>query len=60
MKTDFKVYKRKIDVFYKNELTSGVYRYAYSTNAYKTCKDARDAAIPSFPNSEVKTSFAQF
>lgn len=47
------VYARKIDVYYKNELTGGIFRYAYSTNAYPTCKAARNAAIASFPNSHV-------
>lgn len=55
----FKVYKRKIDVFYKNELTKGEFRYVYSTNAYKTCKDARIAALSFFPNSEVKACFVK-
>lgn len=59
MKTDFKVYKRKIHVYYKNALTNGEFRYAYSTNAYKTCQSAKDAALPSFRNSIVKASFAK-
>lgn len=58
MKTDFKVYLKKIHVFYKNELTNG-FKYAYSTNAYRTCKEAKAAAIKSFPNSEIKASFAR-
>lgn len=58
MKTDFKVYPRKIHVWYKNVLTKD-YRYAYSTNAYKTCKDAKVAALTMFPNSQVKASFAK-
>lgn len=59
MKTDFKVYKRKIHVHYKNELTNGEWRYAYSTNAYKTCKAAKEAALPLFRNSIVSASFAK-
>lgn len=59
MKTDFKVYKRKIHVFYKNELTSNEWRYAYSSNAYKTCREAKEAALPGFRNSEIKASFAR-
>ena len=58
MKTDFKVYPRKIHVWYKNDLTNG-YRYAYSSNAYRTCKDAKNAALTMFPNSQVKASFAK-
>ena len=41
MRTDFKVYKRKIHVYYKKP--SGLW-YAWSTNAYKTCRDAVAAA----------------
>lgn len=58
MKTDFKVYPKKIHVFYKNELTNG-FKYVYSTNAYRTCKEAKAEAIKSFPNSEIKASFAR-
>ena len=49
--SDFKVYKRKIHVYREGnaldqangEMVQWV--YAYSTNAYKTCKDAVAAAV---------------
>ena len=53
------VYARKIHVHYRNELTGGQWRYCYSSNAYRTCRDAAQAARASFPNSEVKASFAR-
>lgn len=54
----FKTYARRIDVYYRNELTNGEWRYAYSSNAYLTCKDAVAAAKPNFPNSDVRAWFA--
>ena len=59
MKTDFKVYPRKIHVWFKNELTNGHWRYTYSSNAYRTCRDAKNTAIALYPNSEIKASFAR-
>jgi len=59
MKTDFKVYPRKINVYYRNVLTGGEWKYCYSTNAYRTCREAREAALPSMRGSEVKTNFAK-
>lgn len=41
MQTDFKVYKRKIHVYFKKP--SGLW-YAWSTNAYKNCREAEQAA----------------
>lgn len=52
-------YARKIHVHYRNELTNNKWRYAYSTNAYRTCRDAKQAALPSFRNSEVTAHFAK-
>jgi hypothetical protein len=51
MKTDFKVYKRKIHVYREGNALDQVngemsqWVYAYSTNAYKTCKAAVEAAV---------------
>jgi hypothetical protein len=53
------VYRRKINVYFKNEITENEWRYCYSTNAYRTCRDAIIAAAPSFPNSEVRANFAK-
>ena len=53
------VYKRKIHIYFKNELTKGLYHYGYGSNAYPTCKAAKRAALANFPSSEVKASFAQ-
>lgn len=53
------VYRRKIHIHYKNELTGGEWRYCYSTNAARTCSEARDRAAPNFPNSQVKATFAK-
>jgi hypothetical protein len=49
--TDFKVYKRKIHVYREGNALDQVngemsqWVYAYSTNAYKTCRDAVAAAV---------------
>ena len=56
MKTDFKVYPRKIHVYYKKP--SGLW-YAWSTNAYKTCRDAVAAAKSERPQWNFKASFAK-
>ena len=62
MKTDFKVYKRKIHVYAKGAPKSAPhlkYFYAWSTNAYKTCKDAVLAAKALYPNQEFTANFAK-
>jgi hypothetical protein len=56
MKTDFKVYKRKIHVY---QLREGVPVYAWSTNAYKTCRDAVAGAVARYPSKQFKASFAK-
>jgi len=56
MKTDFKVYPRKIHVYYKR---AGGLCYAYSTNAYKTCRDAKVAALTIHPAFDFVANFAK-
>jgi len=56
MKTDFKVYKRKIHVYFKKP--NGLY-YAWSTNAYRTCKDAIAAAKIERPQWGFVANFAK-
>ena len=56
MKTDFKVYKRKIHVY---QLHEGGPVYAWSTNAYKTCRDAVAGAVARYPSKQFKASFAK-
>ena len=56
MKTYFKVYKRKIYVY---QLREGVPVYAWSTNAYKTCRDAVAGAVARYPSKQFKASFAK-
>ena len=63
MKTDFKVYKRKIHVFIRTALACDpadtFYQYVYSTNAYRTCRDAIAAAKKDRPDREIKARFAK-
>jgi hypothetical protein len=65
MKTDFKVYKRKIHVFvlansnvpdseYQNR-----YDYLWSTNAYRTCREAVAAAKAYRPEFTYLANFAR-
>jgi len=56
MKTDFKVYPRKIHVYFKKP--AGLW-YAWSTNAYRTCKEAVEAAKAERPQWDFKASFAK-
>jgi hypothetical protein len=56
MRTDFKVYKRKIHVYFKKP--DGLW-YAWSTNAYKTCKEAVQAAKLERPQWDFVASFAR-
>lgn len=56
MKTDFKVYKRKIHVYFKKR--DGLW-YAWSTNAFKTCRDAVADAKKHRPQWDFVASFAK-
>ena len=56
MKTDFKVYKRKIHVYYKRQ--DGLC-YAWSTNAYKTCREAILGAKAVHPDFDFIANFAR-
>lgn len=63
MKTDFKVYKRKINVWLVQN--SNVpdsqhkrhFMYMHSTNAYKTCRDAIAAAKLKAPDFQFIANF---
>ena len=62
MKTDFKVYKRKIHVYCVGAPKTAPHLkrfYAWSTNAYQTCKDAAAAAKEIYPNREFVANFAK-
>lgn len=54
--TDFKIYPRKIHVYFKK--TDGLY-YAWSTNAHKTCKSAVAAAKQERPQWDFVARFAK-
>jgi hypothetical protein len=56
MRTDFKVYKRKIHVYYKRQ--NGLC-YAWSTNAFKTCKEAIKDASENLPSLTFKAYFSK-
>jgi hypothetical protein len=56
MKTDFKVYKRKIHVYYKRK---GGLCYAWSTNAHKTCTEAKRTAKEKIPSLDFVAYFAK-
>ena len=65
MKTDFKVYKRKIHVWVRqnsnvpdSEHTSGLV-YLWSSNAYRTCRDAIEGAKAKNPNFKYVANFAK-
>jgi hypothetical protein len=58
----FKVYKRKIHVYCKGAPKTAPHLsqfYAWSTNAYKTCRDAVAAAKVKYPEQEFKAFFAK-
>jgi hypothetical protein len=62
MKTDFKVYPRKIHVYCKGAPKTAPHLsqfYAWSTNAYKTCRDAVVAAKALHPSQEFTARFAK-
>ncbi len=50
----FKVYKRKIYVYYKR---TGGLCFAWATNAYPTCRDAVAAAKARYPHHDFKAYF---
>lgn len=56
MRTGFKVYKRKIHVYFKK--SDGLW-YAWSTNAFATCRDAVADAKQKRPQWDFKASFAK-
>lgn len=62
MKTDFKVYPRKIHVSYSGPLVIArgkKWEYAWSTNAYKTCREAVAAGKSLYPEFKFKANFAK-
>jgi hypothetical protein len=65
MKTDFKVYRRKIHVWLvqNSNVTGSEHRsglvYLHSTNAYPTCKAAIAAMKATRPQFEYRASFAK-
>lgn len=50
------VYKRKIHVY---QLRDSGAAYAWSTNAYRTCRDAVAGARALYPHQQFKASFAK-
>lgn len=60
MQTDFKVYPRKIHVFRKgNAIDPRPWVYVWSTNAYRTCREAVAAAQALYPGETFKANFAK-
>lgn len=65
MRTDFKVYKRKIHVWLVQNSNipdsehKGRLMYMYSSNAYRTCRDAVAAAKAKYPAFEFRANFAK-
>lgn len=63
MKTDFKVYKRKIHVYRERNILDGenapAWVYIWSSNAYQTCRDAVKGAEEKHPGVKFKASFAK-
>ena len=62
MKTDFKTYPRKIHVYAIGAPKTAPHLkqfYAWSTNAYKTCREAVTAAKLKEPQFDFKASFAK-
>jgi len=62
MKTDFKVYRRKIHVWWKGApkvAADPAWLYAWSTNAYRTCREAAAAAKALHPDQEFIARFAK-
>jgi len=50
----FKTYKRKIHVYYKRD---GGLCYAWSSHAYRTCRDAINAAKTQYPELQFVANF---
>lgn len=65
MKTDFKVYKRKIHVWVRQNSNipdsdhTGALVYLWSTNAYRTCREAVAAAKDYRPAFSYVANFAK-
>ena len=63
MRTDFRVYKRKIHVYVRQpgeSPSSKLWMYMHSTNAFKTCKDAvKNAGIGKDSYLEFRAWFAK-
>lgn len=62
MKTDFKVYSRKIHVYAKGAPRTAPHLkrfYAWSTNAYRTCSAAVAAAKARHPDMDFVANFAK-
>lgn len=63
MRTDFKVYKRKIHVFRESNELDGRdadrWIYVWTTNAHPTCKSALLEAKATLPTVKFKASFAR-
>ena len=65
MKTDFKVYPRRIDVYVRQNsnmpgsaLASGLI-YMHSTNAFRTCRDAVSDARTLHPHFDFVANFGK-
>lgn len=54
-----KVYARKINVYIENPKNQGMLNYMYSTNAYRTCRDAKSRAQADYPGAKVCAYFAK-
>jgi hypothetical protein len=59
MRTDFKVYPRKIHVYYKSNIRAPSSFYKWSTNAYRTCREAAAAAKALHPDMDFVARFAK-
>jgi hypothetical protein len=62
MKTDFKVYKRKIYVYFAGPIASSPgqkWGFAWATNAHKTCREAIAAAKALHPELTFTANFAK-
>ena len=65
MKTDFKVYKRKIHIWVRQNSNvphsehSRHLMYVFSTNAYKTCREAIAAVKTKYPDSQFVANFSK-
>lgn len=57
----FKVYKRKIEIFTRGKGTVDQWQYECSTNASRTCKEAREKFSLQYriDRNQVKANFAK-